>query len=269
MGQLDCALSEIKSGSKVISIHSKEITEADATEFANGLKELETNSKDIKLDTLRFTRVKFSNDGLKLICEQLSIFNLKKLSFDWCYIQQNGAQYIADFLKLNNSITDFVFSRNCATEDSWLELKRYNSITMNVCNNWVNIFADMLMSNNTITYADLFSGYISEAAAKLLAKALQSNNTLNELDISYSKITTDNMQIICEAMVNNTTLQKISAKYCGDPEPSVHDSGLNSLQFHQVAANTLNEQQCDIFLGFDSFKRFNKSEPKRMRPQLT
>lgn len=269
----DEILRQIKSGSEELRIYG-DIYDSDAEEMSNALKEARESASENNaipnLEKISFDRSKISDYGLKLIMGELSLFpRLKTLSFDFCFIQAEGAKYIANLLRSSKSMVSFTFQRNCPTKECWLELAQYAGISKNECNSWIEIFAPVIAVNETIKYADLSSGAVDDNAAELLAAALTSNDTLERLDISYLRISSENMEKICRAVDVNKTLKSIRAQFCGDPRPHFGEAGIEIYQFHQIASETFkNKEKCKVFDEWDYFDRLTSRKRSRASYRL-
>lgn len=261
-------LENIKSGSENLRIFG-DIDDSAAEEVAKALKEARVdaseNAKPLTLTELSFEHAKISNNGLKLIMQELVLFpKLRSIEFDFCYIQSEGAKSIADLLLSSKSMTRFTFMRNCATEACWSEYTQYARVSENECNSWIEIFAPAIAANQYLTYVDLSCSTIDDNAAQLLAAALSSNKCLEKLDIGYSKISPDNMKKVCLAIKDNKSLKNIRAQFCGDPRPYFGGAGEEIYQFHRIASQTIEDKEkCMVFDEFDYFASITSRKRKR------
>lgn len=254
----------IKAGREIINIHG-EVNDQGAEEVAQALREVRENNPQPNLKALRFFKSKISDHGIRLIANELQYFtNLRKIEFDFCFIQREGAKGIADLVASNEGIEEFIFWRNCPNEETWQELCSCGGIRENECNSWIDVFAQVLKSHPSITIVDLSAGTIDDAAAESLGTIIRTNPTIQRLDLSYSKISSRNMRLICEAIAANNTLEFVRAQFCGDPPPDAMESGIEVYQFLQIAKEILSVERCKIFDKFDVLQHLDTVKEPRM-----
>ncbi|MGI4775681.1 MAG: hypothetical protein ACRYE9_01930 [Janthinobacterium lividum] len=172
------------------------------------------------LERLVFSGIKLDVYDARTIANFLKInSSLTELKLHSTYIGAAGAKEIAERLKSNNTLTILDLYANNIGEDGAKEiaevLKSNNTLTeLNLGMNFIRAagakeIAEGLKSNNTLNILNLFSNNIEVAGAKEIAERLKSNNTLTELNLSFNHIGDAGAKEIAEGLKSNNALTRL------------------------------------------------------------
>ncbi|CAF1259981.1 unnamed protein product [Rotaria sordida] len=172
-----------------------------------------------------------SNEALEHFIQQGAANSLTSLTIDLSSeyggnrITEIGAQYLADALKTNTTLTTLDIENNCIGDEGakhFADALRNNTtlITLDIgCNGiadeGVQHLADALKKNTALKTLNLngasIRGYkISDKGAEYLVDALKNNTTLTKLDIRNNWITNSGAQYLADALIFNIPLQWVN-----------------------------------------------------------
>jgi hypothetical protein len=164
---------------------------------------------------------------MKVLCQSLKINeSLKSIFLRENYLVEDGAKYIADFLKdnctlerliLENSISakGFSYIANVLSKNNKsLKCLEVSGIvpTFSSSRKFSSDIYNLLSRNSTLEEIDISKNCLTSESAKLIFSALKFNSTLRILNISENEIEDDASVWIAEMIKKNFTLLKVWEK---------------------------------------------------------
>lgn len=120
---------------------------------------------------------------------------LTSLSLIGNFVGLRGAQALAQWLKINDSLANHLDLTHCLIDDAA-----------------VKILADSLAENKTLQQLCLSNNEIADVGAEALAGMLKHNSVLHTLILAKNKISKDGAKALAEALSANNSLKKIDLK---------------------------------------------------------
>jgi len=220
------------------------------------------------LENVHYSYKRLDAQNLPLVFKNIRTSKYLKIHLNNCYIDSNGAKYIANLIRNNSNIKELNLSYNDIGNAGLRYLAeafennnklRLLDLTDNEITDFNPIFSS-LRNNSGLKVLILNDNCYKQDFSENIYKLLKYNSTLKELHLKNTSVISQNIEYIAKGIKENSTLAtlNISKYYMYHDETFIDEKGLTHLTIALEQNRTLINLDITIYNYINLYKTVKK-----------